>query len=146
MFSLSIKAGIKRIVCISSITAIFGKTGSRVTPDAPPTYSKMRYWQSKVEAELYLCARQEEGHPIAILYPGGIIGPDDPILSDSCKARKHRIENGFQIFDDGGMQYLDVRDLAAIIRSLVEEGGSGRFLVPGVYSTWTEQADLIEAV
>jgi nucleoside-diphosphate-sugar epimerase len=142
----ALDAGLDRIVCLSSITAIFHEDGSKVTPDARPNPSKMPYGQSKVEAELYLRQRQEEGAPIAILYPGGIIGPDDPSLSDSCKATKHRIENGFRIFGDGGMQYLDVRDLAAMICSLVEDGGSGRFLVPGVYSTWTEQADLLEEV
>lgn len=142
----ALEAGIERIVCLSSITAIFNEDGSKVTPDAPPSRSTMPYGQSKVEAEFYLRKLQEEGAPIAILYPGGIIGPDDPGLSDSCKATKHRIENGFRIFGDGGMQYIDVRDLAALICSLVEEGGSGRFLVPGVYSTWTEQADLLEEV
>jgi nucleoside-diphosphate-sugar epimerase len=142
----ALEAGIERIVCLSSITAIFDEDGSKVTPDAPPNPSKMPYGQSKVEAELYLRSLQEGGAPIAILYPGGVIGPDDPSLSDSCKATKHRMESGFRIFGDGGMQYIDVRDLAALIRSLVEEGGSGRFLVPGVYTTWTEQADILEEV
>ena len=144
--SAALEAGIERIVCLSSITAIFNEDASKVTPDAPPNPSKMPYGQSKVEAELYLRKLQGEGAPIAILYPGGIIGPDDPGLSDSCKATKHRIESGFRIFGDGGMQYIDVRDLAGLIRSLVEEGGSGRFLVPGVYTTWAEQADILEEV
>ncbi|MEH6582744.1 MAG: SDR family NAD(P)-dependent oxidoreductase [Halioglobus sp.] len=139
-------AGLQRIICISSITAIFDEDGSKVTAEAPPKSSSLPYGQSKVEAELYLRQKQAEGAPIAILYPGGIIGPDDPAISDSCKAVKHRIENGFRIFGDGGMQYIDVRDLAQLVCSLVEEGGSGRFLVPGVYSTWTEQADMIEKV
>lgn len=142
----ALEEGIERIVCISSITAIFDPDGSKVTTDSPPTPSKMPYGQSKVEAELYLRQLQDEGAPIAILYPGGIIGPDDPGFSDSCKAIKHRIDNGFRIFGDGGMQYIDVRDLAALICSLLTEGGRGRLLVPGVYSSWTAQADLIEAV
>jgi len=138
--------GIERIVCISSITAIFNADASRVTADAPPAASKLPYGQSKVEAEIYLRALQAKGAPIAIVYPGGVIGPDDPGFSDSFKALKHRIENGFRIFGDGGMQFVDVRDLAALICSLVIDGGTGRFLLPGVYSRWTEQADLIEAV
>ena len=44
------------------------------------------------------------------------------------------------------MQYIDVRDLADFICSLVATGGGGRFLVPGVYSTWTELADILEDV
>jgi nucleoside-diphosphate-sugar epimerase len=142
----ALKQGIERIVYVSSITAIFNTDGSKVTPDAPPTPSKMPYGQSKVEAELYLRRLQADGAPIAILYPAGIAGPDDPGFSDTCKAIKYRIDNGFRIFGDGGTQYIDVRDLAALIRALVEDGGSGRFLVPGIFSSWTEQADFIEEV
>jgi len=142
----ALAAGIDRVLCLSSITAIFNADGSKVTADAPPTPSKMPYGQSKVEAEFYLRELQDQGAPIAIVYPGGILGPDDPGLSDSCKAIKHRIENGFRIFGDGGMQYIDVRDLAGFICSLVEDWSSGRFLLPGVYSTWVKQADMIETV
>jgi len=138
--------GIERIVCISSITAIFNTDAAKVTPDAAPAKSKLPYGQSKVEAEIYLRELQARGAPIAIVYPGAIIGPDDPGFSDSFKALKHRMENGFRIFGDGGMQFIDVRDLAALICSLVLSGGAGRFLLPGVYCTWTEQADIIEAV
>jgi len=138
--------GIDRIVCVSSITAIFNTDAAKVTADAPPARSRLPYGQSKVEAEIYLRQQQAQGAPIAIVYPGGIIGPDDPGFSDSFKALKHRMENGFRIFGDGGMQFVDVRDLAALICSLVISGGRGRFLLPGVYSKWTEQADIIEAV
>jgi dihydroflavonol-4-reductase len=138
--------GIERIVCISSITAIFNEDASKVTADAPPATSRLPYGQSKVEAEIYLRQLQARGVPVAIVYPGGVIGPDDPGFSDSFKALKHRIENGFRIFGDGGMQFVDVRDLAALICSLVVSGGSGRFLLPGVYCKWTEQADIVEAV
>jgi nucleoside-diphosphate-sugar epimerase len=142
----ALDAGIDRIICLSSITALFDPDGSKVNAEAKPKPSSLPYGQSKVEAELYLREKQAEGAAIAILYPGGVIGPDDPSLSDSCKAVKHRIENGFRIFGDGGMQYIDVRDLCRLIVSLVGEGGSGRLLVPGVYATWTEQADMIERV
>ncbi|WP_101757932.1 NAD(P)-dependent oxidoreductase [Oceanicoccus sp. KOV_DT_Chl] len=138
--------GVTRIVCISSITAIFNTDGSKVTADAEPVPSKMPYGQSKVEAEWYLRQLQAEGKPIAIVYPGGIIGPEDPGFSDTFKALKHRVENGFRLFDDGGMQHVDVRDLAALINSLIVDGGSGRFLIPGVYRSWVQLADIVESV
>lgn len=138
--------GLQHIICISSITAIFNEDGSKITSDSPPVRSSMPYGQSKVEAELYMRKCQSEGVPIAILYPGGIIGPDAPALSDSCKAIKHRVEQGFRIFGDGGMQYIDVRDLAEFVSSLLSDGGHGRFLLPGVFSTWVEQANIIEQV
>jgi dihydroflavonol-4-reductase len=138
--------GIERIVCISSITAIFSEDAAKVTPDAPLTKSRLPYGQSKVKAEIYLRELQAQGAPISIVYPGGVVGPDDPGLSDSFKALKHRMENGFRIFGDGGMQYVDARDLAAFICSLVDSGGAGRFLMPGVYCTWTGLADIVEEV
>ncbi|MEZ5567213.1 MAG: SDR family NAD(P)-dependent oxidoreductase [Halioglobus sp.] len=100
----ALDSGISRIVCISSITAIFNADASKVNADAPPTPSRMPYGQSKVQAELYLRGQQDAGKPIAIIYPGGILGPDDPGFSDSCKAIKHRIDNGFRLFGAGGMQ------------------------------------------
>ncbi|CAA0104829.1 UDP-glucose 4-epimerase [Halioglobus japonicus] len=142
----ALELGLKHIVCISSITAIFDPDAAKVTADAPPVQSKLPYGQSKVLAETYLRVLQEQGAPVSIVYPGGVIGPDDPGFSDSFKALKHRMENGFRLFGDGGIQYVDVRDLAALVCSLVIEGGSGRFLLPGVYSTWTQLADTIEAV
>lgn len=142
----ALAAGLERIVCISSITAIFDTDGRKVTADAPPRPSKMPYGQSKVEAEYYLRDLQAQGAPIAIVYPGGVIGPDDPGFSDTCRALQHRIEHGFRIFGDGGTQQLDARDLAAFVCALLEEGDSGRFLLPGVYMTWTEFADIVEEV
>lgn len=142
--SSALEQGIGRIVCVSSITAIFNEDGAKVTPEAPLVSSKLPYGQSKVEAEHFLRELQDKGEPIAIVYPGGVVGPDDPNLSDSMRALQHRIENGFRIFGDGGMQQIDVRDLAAFICSLAVEGGAGRFLVPGVYLKWTELADIVE--
>ena len=142
----ALELGIQRIVCISSITAIFNQNADLVTPDAPLVKSRLPYGQSKVEAERYLRELQQQQAPIAIVYPGGVIGPDDPGFSDSFKALKHRMENGFRIFGEGGIQYVDVRDLAALVCSLILSGGCGRILLPGVYSTWTALADTIESV
>ena len=137
---------IDRIVHVSSITAIFNVDGEKVHEESQLTRVRQPYGRSKMEAESYVRTLQARGAPVAIVYPGGIVGPDDPGFSDSFKALSHRINNGFRLFDDGGMQYVDVRDLAAFIGSLVAEGGSGRFLLPGVYSRWTELADILDEV
>ncbi len=142
----AVELGLQSIVHVSSITAIFNPDAGKVTADAEPTPSSMPYGQSKVEAEHYVRGLQAAGAPISVVYPGGIIGPEDPGFSDTFKALHHRINNGFRIFDDGGMQHIDVRDLAAFIVSLVGEGGSGRYLLPGVYCKWTELADIIDEV
>ena len=137
---------LQSIVHISSITAIFNADADKVTADAVPTPSSMPYGQSKVEAEAYVRRLQANGAPVSVVYPGAIIGPDDPGLSDTFKALQHRINNGFRIIDDGGMQHIDVRDLAAFIVSLTVDGGGKRYLIPGIYCKWSELADIIEKV
>ena len=142
----ALAAGARSIVYVSSITAVFNTDGSKVTADAPLTPSSMPYGRSKVEAEHYVRQLQRRGAPVAIVYPGGIIGPDDPGFSDAFKALQHRINHGFRIFGNGGIQHIDVRDLAAMIVSLVTQMDRGRYLLPGPYCQWTELADIIEDV
>ena len=77
--------------------------------------SNLPYGQSKVEAEIYLRELQAQGAPSQSSIPVALLVPMIPGFSDSFKALKHRIENGFRIFGDGGMQYIDVRDLAAFV-------------------------------
>ncbi|MFT4517764.1 MAG: dihydroflavonol-4-reductase [Halioglobus sp.] len=142
----AIEAGIAKIVYISSITAIFNTDASKVNEQSPLTPSTMAYGNSKVEAERYLRELQDGGVPISIIYPGGIIGPDDPGLSDTFKALIHRFNEGFRI-TEGGMQHVDVRDLTAFVCALLQrEGSAGRFLLPGPFLPWSDLADLLEDV
>ena len=87
----ALELGIERIVCVSSITAIFNKDPAKVTGDAPLVKSRLPYGKSKAQAEIYLRNLQLQRAPVTIVYPGGVIGPDDPGFSDSFKALKHRI-------------------------------------------------------
>lgn len=137
---------VKHLVYVSSVTAIFDADARNVHENADLVGASMPYGKSKVEAERYVRKLQANRSGVSIVYPGGIIGPDDPGFSDAFKALHHRINNGFRIIDDGGMQHIDVRDLSALIASLVIEGGEGRFLMPGVYCKWAELADIIEEV
>lgn len=142
----AVALGVKHMVYVSSVTAIFDADGSKVHENAELCESSMPYGKSKVAAERYVRELQARHSGVSIVYPGGIIGPEDPGFSDAFKALHHRINNGFRIIDDGGMQHIDVRDLSALIASLLIEGGEGRFLIPGVYCKWSELADIIEEV
>ena len=142
----ALDSGVQSVVCLSSVTAIFNQDASKVNADALPVESTMPYGQSQVEGERYLRDLQAQGAPLSIVYPGAIIGPDDPGFSDTFMALKHRLDNGFRIFGDGGMQHVDVRDLAAFVVSLATGDTHGRFLLPGVYRKWSEWADIIESV
>lgn len=142
----AVDAGLQHIVHLSSLTAIFNTDADKVTEAAPLAHSRMPYGRSKIEAESMVREHQQRGAPVAIVYPGGVIGPDDPGLSDAFKALIHRFNQGFRI-TEGGMQHVDVRDLAAFIVALMgEQRTAGRYLLPGPWLAWSELADLLERV
>ena len=139
--------GINNIVYVSSITAIFNTDASRMTPDAPVARSKHAYGLSKAQAEDYVRSVQAQGKAVKTVYPGGIIGPDDPGMSATLMSLVYRMTQGFRI-TSGGTQQIDVRDLAAFIVALLEknDGKPARYFTAGHYMSWTAFADLLDNI
>jgi nucleoside-diphosphate-sugar epimerase len=139
--------GVDNVVYVSSITAIFNSDASRMTPDAPVATSKHAYGRSKAQAEEYVRGLQAQGKSVKTVYPGGIIGPDDPGMSATLMSLIYRMTQGFRI-TSGGTQQIDVRDLAAFIVALLErnEKKPARYLTAGHYIAWADFADLLEDV
>jgi nucleoside-diphosphate-sugar epimerase len=139
--------GINNNVFVSSITAIFNTNAARMSADAPIAKSKHIYGQSKAQAEAYVRSLQAQGEGVKTVYPGGIIGPDDPARSATLMSLLYRMTQGFRI-TSGGTQQIDVRDLAAFIVALLEknDGKPARYLTAGHYMAWREFADLLDAI
>jgi dihydroflavonol-4-reductase len=138
---------IEHIVFVSSITAIFSPDNAHLDANSPVVRSKHPYGKSKAEAEIYIRRLQAEGKPIKSVYPGGVIGPDDPGRSATVMALWYRIAQGFKI-TSGGTQQIDVRDLAGIIAGLLalNDGKGGRYITAGHYMTWSKFAFLLEDI
>lgn len=134
-------------VFVSSITAIFNADPARMSADAPIAKSKHSYGQSKAQAEAYVRGLQAQGKGVKTVYPGGVIGPDDPARSATLMSLLYRMTQGFRI-TSGGTQQIDVRDLAAFIVALLEknDGKPARYLTAGHYMTWTTFADLLDDI
>lgn len=143
----AIELGINNCVFVSSITAIFNTDAARMSADAPVAQSRHAYGRSKALAEEYVRSLQAQGKGVKTVYPGGIIGPDDPGRSATLMSLLYRMTQGFRI-TSGGTQQIDVRDLAAFIVALLEQdnGKPGRYLTAGHYMPWAQFADLLEAV
>ena len=73
-------AGHDPIVHVSSVAIFVPPHGPVIRADSPLASPRTEYGRSKVQTELELRALQDEGAPITILYPGGVIGPDQPTL------------------------------------------------------------------
>lgn len=138
---------IEHIIFLSSITAIFSPDDTRLNADSPVAISRHPYGRSKAEAETYIRHLQAEGKPVKSVYPGGVIGPDDPGRSATVMALWYRVTRGFKM-TSGGTQQIDVRDLASVIVALLElkDGKGGRYITAGHYMSWPKFARLLEDI
>jgi len=141
----AVERGIKSIVHVSSITALYTPDQERLTEDSPLGHSSNGYGQSKVESEKFVRGLQEQGAPIAITYPTSILGPDDPGLTEPNQGLAHFLN--FMFYEtSSGYQMIDVRDLADIHVKLLERGANGRYVGGGHYLPWKELGDLLEEI
>ncbi len=135
-------AGCDPIVFVSSMTAILDTRAPESTrADSPLVESATRYGRSKAASDRLARELLGEGAPIAIVYPSGIIGPEDPGRSESMSAFRSFLQ--FMIETEGGTQFVDGRDLAALLERIVAERRHGGIVAAGHFLTWPE---LVRAV
>ena len=67
--------GIRRMVQVSSTTALFRSGVSGVDESSPLGTALSGYGRSKIECEKFVRKLQDQGAPIYTTYPGSIMGP-----------------------------------------------------------------------
>ena len=125
----AIDAGCSGIVHLSSIVALL-RPGATLNHRSPTGVVIGPYTQSKVESERTARERQQAGAPVAIVYPGGILGPHDPYLGESDQVVRDVLSGRLPTWPRGEMQWVDVRDAADVVVAALTRPG-GRYLVPG---------------
>jgi len=136
--------GLRALLYVSSLTTLFDPNAPDPTEDSPVIAPRSPYARAKAAAETEVRRLVAEGAKIATVYPNAVIGPDDPGWSESVGALR-----GFMsrcLDSSGGVGFVDVRDLAALLLGLVEAEASGRFLLGGQFRSWAELAADLEAV
>jgi nucleoside-diphosphate-sugar epimerase len=123
--------GLRSLVFVSSLTAIFDPRGP-ITADSPLARAETRYGRSKVESDRCVRERAAAGCPVSIVYPSGVVGPDDPGFSESVRAYRGFLRGTLR--SSGGNQFVDARDLAVLLVRLLERGGGGRVVAAGHFS------------
>jgi dihydroflavonol-4-reductase len=142
----AVRRGTPRVVYVSSLSVFFVPGGPPVTPELPIAPTTTAYARSKAEAERYVRGLQAQGAPVHVSYPAGIIGPDDPgaSLSDA----NHAVYTFFRdtgVVTSNGFQVVDVRDVAALHRKLLElPPGAQRYAAAGPMLRWAEVYDLLD--
>lgn len=125
----AIDNGCTGIVHVSSIAALL-RPRATLDHQSPLGVALGPYTLSKVESERAARERQDAGAPVAIVNPGGILGPHDPYLGESDEAIRDILRGRLPTWPRGGMQWVDVRDTAEVVVAALDRPG-GRYLVPG---------------
>ena len=132
VLGIAVASGLDPVVYVSSVSALFTPGGPALSPESPVATADTPYARSKAEAELYARSLQAEGRPVAITYPGGVWGPNDPSMTDGVASVVMFMKLGMLPATSGGFPVVDVRDVAAVhARALVAGLGPRRYLVGG---------------
>jgi nucleoside-diphosphate-sugar epimerase len=134
----AVDAGCKKIIHVSSITAIYNPKAKTLNHKSPLGVAKNAYGRSKVECEKYARGLQDRGAPLHITYPASVIGPDDPGLTEPHEGLIANLI-GLGLDMPSGNQYVDVRDVAlAHVALLTKRLPPGRYPLGGHYVTWKD--------
>lgn len=124
--------GLDPVVHVSSTVALtrFGGTG----PDLPLGDIPLPYSRSKVASEKVARGFQEAGHPVVCVYPGAVLGPNDPYRGDQSERLRWQARGTFPFYPPGGLHVVDVRTVADVVRAVMVSGaGPRRYVVPGTH-------------
>lgn len=134
------RLGIRNILYVSSLSALVQGGIQEINEDTPLGKPREAYSRSKRDCDAFVRKLQQEGAAVQISYPSGVIGPDDPKLSESNHALISFVKSMIPI-TSSGIQMVDVRDLAILHRMMLEQPvqdfvSQGRFIIAGHYYDW----------
>ncbi len=142
----AVKRGLPRIVYVSSASVFFAPDSGPIHLDMEIQPGTTAYARSKAQAEQVVRTLQETGAPIRVSYPTGIVGPDDPGLSDANEA-VYIFFAQTGVTTSSGFQIVDVRDLAEVhLRLLEHEGGMARALAAGPMLDWASTYRILDEI
>ena len=133
-------AGVKRIVLASTSGTMAVTEDGETIPDetAPPPLELIGgwpYYTSKLYQEEAAKRECQGGPEVIILNPSLLLGPGDKRLSSTEDVLKF-LARDIPVIPPGGVNFVDVRDVAEAFRSAMEKGCSGeRYLLGG--PNWT---------
>jgi len=141
-----VDAGCDPVIHVSSVAALFPFETDPVTAEHPVN-GVGGYGRTKAACERFARGLQDDGKPVVIIYPSGIMGPDDWNESINLSSYKVWLEKGLPKSKGFSGSYVDVRDLAEITAVWMKPGaGPQRFLAMGTYLTADDQEAVIEEV
>jgi nucleoside-diphosphate-sugar epimerase len=140
----AVRRGVRSIVYVSSGSALFTPGSGPIAAGSAIADGKSAYARSKADSERIVQRLIDAGAPIRSTYPPGIIGPDDPGLSEGNHTIRTFLRDTM-VITSSGFQVVDVRDLAAVHVALLEPHlPAGRYTIGGPMLEWAALVELID--
>ncbi|MCV7282488.1 NAD-dependent epimerase/dehydratase family protein [Mycolicibacterium flavescens] len=128
----AVAAGLDPVVSVSSYSALFPPPDGVIGPDTPTTPGRSPYAQTKAYADRVARRLQEQGAPVVVTYPSSVVGPafhTAPGVTE--RGWGPLVRMGVAPRLRGGMQMIDVRDVADVHVALMTPGRGPRRYVCG---------------
>jgi nucleoside-diphosphate-sugar epimerase len=139
----SLAAGIKKIIYVSSVSALFNVGDTMMNEDTPVSVAGSPYARTKIECENYVRELQSRRARVICTYPAGVVGAHDPSLSEPHFGIKLFV-GVFTFTSSTGVQLVNVQDVANAHVSIIEHAeGPDRFILGGHYYSWAEMLEIV---
>lgn len=142
----AVEAGLDPIVSVSSYSALFPPPDGVITADTPPTEGRSPYAQTKSYADRVARRLQADGAPVVVTYPSSVVGPAYwTAVGVTERGWAPIVRGGTAPRLRGGMQMIDVRDVADVHARIMTPGqGPRRYVCGGTMVSFNEMIDTLE--
>ncbi|MDH6284781.1 NAD-dependent epimerase/dehydratase family protein [Prescottella agglutinans] len=138
--------GLDPIVHVASYSALFPPPGPVIGPDSPTAPGRSAYGRTKAAADRIARALQDAGAPVVITYPSSVVGPGlGGMRGVTATGWAPMVAAGVAPRMRGGMQMIDVRDVADVHAAVMRPGrGPRRYMCGGELIEFDELVDILE--
>lgn len=146
LLRLAVEKGLDPVVSVSSYSSLFPPPDGTISLTTPTASGRSAYAKTKGYADRVARELQRTGAPVVVTYPSSVVGPaffTAPGVTQQGWAPIVRWAVAPTL--KGGMQMIDVRDVAEVHARLLHPGrGPRRYLCGGVLLTFDEMVDALE--
>lgn len=142
----AVEHGLDPVLTVSSYSALFPPSDGVISPQTPTAVGRSAYAKTKAYADRAARRLQDDGAPVVVTYPSSVVGPafdTAPGVTERGWAPIVRWAVAPRL--RGGMQMIDVRDVADVHARAMRPGrGPRRYVCGGELLRFDEMVDALE--
>lgn len=142
----AVARGLDPVVSVSSYSALFPPPNGVIGPDTPTAHGRSDYAKTKGYADRVARRLQQQGAPVVITYPSSVVGRafhTAPGVTERGWAPIVRFGVAPRL--RGGMQMIDICDVADVLTAIMEHGrGPRRYLCGGTLVPFNDMISALE--